>query len=154
MAARARVEEGWGSAGTISPMRVLGLHHVGMAVDDLDEAIDTYGRLFGARVELRGRMEEQGVEAAYLRLGEGRVELVAALAPDTPVGRFLASRGPAMHHVALEVDDIGLALAELSASGANILDPEPRRGLGGYAVGFVHPESLHGVLAEVLAEHG
>ena len=125
-----------------------------MAVEDLDEAIGSWQRLFGAHVELRGRMEDQGVDAAYLRLGSGRVELVSALAPDTPVGRFLASRGPAMHHVALEVDDLGAAIDRLAETGADVLDPEPRRGLAGHAVSFVHPESLHGVLTEVVAHDG
>ncbi|MBW3593711.1 MAG: VOC family protein, partial [Actinobacteria bacterium] len=95
-------------------MQVLGVHHVAMAVEDLDEAIDTWSRLYGARVEVRGTMEEQGVDAAYLKLGSGRVELISALGPETPVGRFLASRGPAMHHVALEVADIGAAIDELA----------------------------------------
>jgi methylmalonyl-CoA/ethylmalonyl-CoA epimerase len=133
-------------------VQVLGVHHVAMAVDDLDEAIQTWSRLYGARIELRGRLEEQGVDAAYLEVGSGRVELVSALGPETPVARFLASRGPAMHHVALEVEDIAAAIDELARNGANVLDPEPRRGLGGHAVSFVHPESHHGVLTEVI-EH-
>ena len=135
-------------------MQVLGVHHVAMAVEDLDEAIATWERLYGAHVELRGRMEEQGVDAVYLRLGSGRVELVSALGPETPVGRFLANRGPAMHHLALEVDDIGVAIDELARSGANVLDVEPRRGLGGHAVSFVHPQSHHGVLTEVVEHDG
>ena len=135
-------------------MQVHGLHHVAMAVDDLDEAVETYARLFGAKVELRGRMEDQGVEAVYLRVGGGRVELVSALGEDTPVGRFLASRGPGMHHVAFEVRDVSAAIGELAACGANVVDAEPRAGLGGHEVSFVHPDSLHGVLAEVVSEHG
>src|SRR5688572_32262231 len=82
------------------------IHHVAMAVEDLDEAVSTYERLFGAQVEMRGRMDDQGVEAAYLLVGDGRVELVTPLADDTPVGRFLAKRGPGMHHVAFEVEDV------------------------------------------------
>jgi methylmalonyl-CoA/ethylmalonyl-CoA epimerase len=135
-------------------VQVLGVHHVAMAVEDLDEAIETWERLYGARVELRDRMDEQGVDAAYLRLGSGRVELVSALGPETPVGRFVASRGPAMHHVALEVADIGAAIDELIGNGANVLDPAPRRGLGGHSVSFVHPESHHGVLTEVVEHDG
>lgn len=122
-----------------------------MAVEDLDEAVETYTRLLGAEVELRGRMEEQGVEAAYLRVGSGRVELVSALGADTPVGRFLAKRGPGVHHVAFEVADTAEAIGELAGSGAEVIDLEPRRGLGGHEVGFVHPDSLHGVLAELVA---
>jgi methylmalonyl-CoA epimerase len=124
-----------------------------MAVEDLDEAVDTYRQLFGAELELRGTLEDQGVEAVYLRLGGSRVELMAALAEDTPVGRFLARRGPGMHHVAFEVEDVRAAVRRLAGDGANVIDPEPRRGLGGHLVSFVHPESVHGVLVEVVA-HG
>jgi methylmalonyl-CoA/ethylmalonyl-CoA epimerase len=134
----------------IAGVDVRDLHHVALAVDDLDGAIETYRRFFGANVELRERNEEQGVEAAYLRVGDGRIELVAPLAADTPVGRFLERHGPGMHHVALVVADVGAAVRELSAAGATVIDAEPRRGIGGHAVAFVHPESLHGVLAEVI----
>jgi methylmalonyl-CoA/ethylmalonyl-CoA epimerase len=126
------------------------VHHVAFAVSDLDAAVQTYERFFGARVELRDRMETEGVEAVYLRVGDGRIELVTPLADDTPVGRFLASRGPGMHHVAFEVPDIARAIEDLSASGAEVIDPEPRPGLAGREVAFVHPDSLHGVLAEVV----
>lgn len=135
-------------------MEVRALHHVAMAVDDLDEAVETYRRLFGAEVELRGRLEDQGVEAVYLRLGEGRIELLAALEEDTPVGRFLARRGPGMHHLAFAVADITAAVAALERSGATVIDLEPRRGMGGHEVSFVHPDTLHGVLAEVISVHG
>lgn len=131
-------------------MEVLGVHHVCMAVDDLERAVDTYTRLFGAEVELRGRIDEQGVDAVYLRVGEDRVELVSPLASDTPVGRFLDRRGPGMHHVAFEVDDVHAAAHELTAAGANVIDGEPRPGFGGKEVVFVHPESIGGVLAEVV----
>jgi methylmalonyl-CoA epimerase len=129
---------------------VRSVHHVAFAVQDLDEAVGTYQRLFGAEVELRGRMEDQGVEAAYLRVGSGRVELMSALAEDTPVGRFLAKRGPGMHHVAYEVPDVATAVRELAAAGADVIDPEPRTGLDGHDVSFVHPDSVHGVLVEVI----
>jgi methylmalonyl-CoA/ethylmalonyl-CoA epimerase len=126
------------------------VHHVAFAVEDLDEAVETYRSLFGAEVELRGRLEDQGVEAVYLRLGTGRVELVSALGEDTPVGRFLAKRGPGMHHVGFAVGDVRAAASQLAADGAQVIDPEPRPGLGGHEVSFVHPDSLHGVLAEVV----
>jgi methylmalonyl-CoA/ethylmalonyl-CoA epimerase len=129
---------------------VRAVHHVAFAVENLDEAVETYRSLFGAEVELRGRLEDQGVEAVYLRLGSGRVELVSALGEDTPVGRFLARRGPGMHHVGYAVEDVSVAVGELEARGANVIDSEPRRGLGGHEVSFVHPDSLHGVLAEVI----
>lgn len=131
-------------------MEVHGVHHVCMAVDDLETAVETYSRLFGAEVELRGRIEEQGVDAVYLRVGAGRVELVSPLRKDSPVGKFLARRGPGVHHVAFEVEDIRAAAQELAANGANVIDEEPRAGLGGKDVVFVHPDTLDGVLAEVV----
>jgi methylmalonyl-CoA/ethylmalonyl-CoA epimerase len=132
-------------------VNVRGVHHVAMAVDDLAEAVETYTRLFGASVEVRGRMEREGVEAVYLRIGSGRVELVSPVAADTAVGRFLSKRGPGMHHVAFEVDDVEAAIGELAAAGAELIDSVPREGLGGHEVSFVHPDSVHGVLAEVVS---
>jgi len=128
-----------------------GIHHLGVAVENLDEAVDTYTRLFGAELEHRQIVTDQGVEAAAMLVGEGRVELLAALGDDTPVGRFLASRGPGMHHVAYEVGDLRAALASLADAGAELIDAEPRPGLFGLEVAFVHPDSVHGVLAEVVA---
>jgi len=132
-------------------MDARGIHHVGMAVVDLDDAVATYRRLFGAEVEHRGRVDDQGIEAAVVLVGESRVELVAATAQDTPVGRFLANRGPGMHHVAFEVGDIRAALASLADAGAELVDEAPRAGLFGLEVAFVHPDSVHGVLAEVVS---
>ncbi len=128
-----------------------GIHHLGVAVDDLDDALATYERLFGAELEHRETVEEQGVEAASLRIGSDRVELLAALGDDTPVGKFLSKRGPGMHHVAFEVDDVGAALDELAAEGAELIDERPRRGLFGLQVAFVHPDAVHGVLAEIVS---
>ena len=130
---------------------MLGIHHVGVAVEDLDEAIETYRRLLGAELEHRDAVPDQGVEAAFLRAGAGRVELLAPTAADSPVGKFLARRGPGMHHVAYEVGDVRAALAELAAAGAELTDAEPRRGLFGLQVAFVHPDSVHGVLTEVVS---
>ena len=132
-------------------MEARGIHHVGVAVADLDAAVVTYERLFGGCVEQRERVEDQGVEAASVRVGASRVELVAALGEDTPVGRFLARRGPGMHHVAYEVDDVAAALAQLRAAGAELIDAEPRLGMFGLQVAFVHPDSVHGVLSEVVS---
>jgi methylmalonyl-CoA epimerase len=128
-----------------------GIHHLGVAVEDLDQALATYERLFGARLEHRETVPEQGVEAASLRIGTGRVELLAALGDETPVGKFLAKRGPGMHHVAYEVADVGAALDELTEQGAELIDAEPRRGLFGLEVAFVHPDAVHGVLAEIVS---
>ena len=132
-------------------MRVRGIHHLGVAVSDLDEAIATYERLFDARLERRDSLAEQGVVAASLFVGEGRVELVAPTGDDTPVGRFLASRGPGMHHVALDTDDVHAALRELAEAGAQLIDESPRPGLFGLEVAFVHPSAVHGVLTEVVS---
>jgi methylmalonyl-CoA/ethylmalonyl-CoA epimerase len=132
-------------------VRVSGIHHVGVAVQNLDEAIATYERLYGARVEHRDALAEQGVEAVSLLLGDSRVELLAATGADTPVGRFLARRGVGMHHVALETDDVEATLQHLAAAGAELIDKIPRRGLYGLEVAFVHPGALHGVLTEVVS---
>jgi methylmalonyl-CoA/ethylmalonyl-CoA epimerase len=132
-------------------MESRGIHHLGVAVPDLDEALATYERLFGARVEHRDTVADQGVEAASVRVGASRVELLAPLCSETPVGRFLASRGPGMHHVAYEVEDILVSLADLEAAGAELIDTAPRRGLFGLQVAFVHPDAVHGVLSEVVS---
>jgi methylmalonyl-CoA/ethylmalonyl-CoA epimerase len=128
-----------------------GIHHVGVAVADLDEAVRTYERLFGGRLEHRARVEDQGVEAASMRVGDSRIELLAALGDDTPVGKFIAKRGPGMHHVAYEVDDVASTLADLAEQGAELIDVAPRKGLFGLEVAFVHPDSVHGILSEVVA---
>lgn len=128
-----------------------GIHHLGVAVTDLDEAIATYEQLFHARLEHREPLREQGVEAASMLVGEGRVELVTPTGDDTPVGRFLARRGPGMHHIALSTDDLRAALDELESQGAQLIDHVPRQGLFGLEVAFVHPDSVHGVLTEVVA---
>jgi methylmalonyl-CoA/ethylmalonyl-CoA epimerase len=130
---------------------VRGIHHVGVAVTDLDEAIATYETLFGARLEYRQPLVEQGVEAASVLVGESRIELVTPTGDDTPVGRFLARRGPGMHHVALETENLLATLERLDAEGAHLIDRTPRRGLFGLEVAFVHPDSVHGVLTEVVA---
>jgi methylmalonyl-CoA/ethylmalonyl-CoA epimerase len=133
-------------------MEALRIHHLGVAVDDLDEAVGTYERLFGARIEHRATVVDQGVEAASLRLGESRVELLASLGEETPVGKFLAKRGPGMHHVAYEVEDLPGTLRRLSDQGAELIDAAPRSGLFGLQVAFVHPDAAHGVLAELVAQ--
>ena len=132
-------------------MRPSGIHHLGVAVTDLDDALATYASLFGGALEHRDVVPEQGVEAASMLLGTGRVELLAPLAEDTPVGRFLAKRGPGVHHVAYEVADLEAALSDLSAAGAELIDTAPRVGLFGLQVAFVHPDAVHGVLTEVVS---
>jgi len=130
---------------------VRGIHHLGVAVTDLDEAIVTYESLFGARLEHRAPIADQGVEAASMLVGASRIELLTPTGGDTPVGRFLTNRGPGLHHVALETDDLRATLAELESAGAQLVDGVPRRGLFGVEFAFVHPDSVHGVLTEVVA---
>jgi methylmalonyl-CoA/ethylmalonyl-CoA epimerase len=129
------------------------IHHLGVAVEDLDEALDTYGRLFGAELEHREAVPDQGVEAAVVRVGGSRVELLASLGDETPVGKFLSNRGPGMHHVAYEVANLRAELERLQSAGAELIDEEPRQGLYGLEVAFVHPDAVHGVLSE-LVSHG
>lgn len=131
-------------------MEALRIHHLGVAVEDLDEAVESYERLFGATVEHRATVEDQGVEAASVRLGESRVELLASLGEETPVGKFLAKRGQGMHHVAYEVADLPAALRQLLEGGVELIDDAPREGLFGLQVAFVHPDSVHGVLSELV----
>jgi methylmalonyl-CoA epimerase len=129
------------------------IHHLGVAVENLDEALDTYGRLFGAQLEHRELVSDQGVEAAGVRIGQGRIELLASLGDETPVGKFLSKRGPGMHHVAYEVANLPDELDRLRTEGVELIDDQPRSGLYGLEVAFVHPESVHGVLSE-LVSHG
>ena len=131
-------------------MSFRGVHHVGFAVADLDEAVATYRRLFGAALEHRETVAEQGVEAASVLVGASRIELLSPTADDTPVGRFLGGRGPGMHHVAYEVADVRAVLAGLERAGAELIDQVPRHGLFGLEVAFVHPDAVHGVLTEVV----
>jgi len=120
-------------------------------VADLDASIATYRRLFGAELELRETIEDQGVDTALLRIGDDRIELLASRAPDSPVGRFLDRRGPGMHHVAFEVIDVAGELEKLAADGAELIDERPRTGLMGRDIAFVHPHATGGVLAELIA---
>ena len=132
-------------------MSSTGIHHLGVAVANLDEAIDTYSRLFGAELELRETVDDQGVETALMKVGDGRIELLASLEPDTPVGRFIDRRGPGMHHVAFEVADVGSELDRLAAGGTELIDERPRAGLMGREIAFIHPHATGGVLAELVA---
>jgi methylmalonyl-CoA/ethylmalonyl-CoA epimerase len=128
-----------------------GIHHLGIAVENLDEAVSTYERLFGA--ELEGRDEGEGLRAANVLVGDARIELLEAQRADTPIGKFIAKRGPGMHHVAYAVDDIDSELELLKAGGAELIDERPRAGLFGHQIAFTQPDSVHGVLTELVA-HG
>jgi methylmalonyl-CoA/ethylmalonyl-CoA epimerase len=124
--------------------------HVGVAVEDLDAALQLYRDAYAMEVVHREVVEEQGVEAVLLDVGENHVELLRPLAPDTPVGRFLAARGPGMHHVAYQVADIDTTLAALREQGLRLIDETPRIGIRGSRVAFLHPKSSGGVLTEIV----
>jgi methylmalonyl-CoA/ethylmalonyl-CoA epimerase len=128
------------------------IDHVGLAVSDLEEAIDLHVNVYGLALVHRETVESQGVEAALLDVGENHVELLAPLHDDTPVGKFLAKRGPGMHHVAYEVADLPAAIDQLASDGAELIDEAPRKGLFGLQVAFVHPDSAHGVLSEIVTD--
>jgi len=124
------------------------IHHVGVAVEDLEAAIELYTNNFGAELTHRASNEKDGLTAAFLRAGEAEVELIQPLREDTPVGKFLANRGPGLHHIAIAVKDIHQAIAEARANGLEMIDQEPRIGLHGTRIAFVHPKSVGGVLTE------
>jgi methylmalonyl-CoA/ethylmalonyl-CoA epimerase len=128
------------------------LHHVGVAVEDLDAAIDMYTKNFGAELTHRASNDADGLEAAFLQMGSAEIELLAALRDDTAVGKFLAKRGPGLHHVAYAVPDVAAALSDARAAGMELIDVVPRVGLHGVPIGFVHPKSVGGVLTEFVEE--
>jgi methylmalonyl-CoA/ethylmalonyl-CoA epimerase len=128
------------------------IDHIGVAVADLDEALALHEQTYGMPVVHRETIESQGVEAVLLDVGENHVELLRPLAGDTPVGRFLARRGPGLHHVAYQVEDIEAALEELRARGIRLIDEAPRTGIRRTRVAFLHPLASGGVLTE-LVEH-
>ena len=133
----------------------IGIHHIGVAVADLDAAAARYAQLVGARVDHRAESEELGTRALALRTPEGpMVELVAPLHDDTPVGRFLAKRGEGMHHIAYEVADVDAEVARLVADGVEMVDERPRPGLFGLQVAFIHPDAAMGVLLELVQPGG
>ena len=126
------------------------IDHIGVATDDLDRAIALYEGALGMPVAHRETVESQGVEAVLLDVGEGHVELLRPLGPDTAVGKYLESRGPGLHHVAYAVDDIEGVLERLRDAGLELIDAEPRVGIRDSRVAFVHPSSTGGVLTEII----
>jgi methylmalonyl-CoA/ethylmalonyl-CoA epimerase len=127
-----------------------GLHHIGVAVTDLDASIDLYVKAFGGELVHRETNEREGLEAAFIRTGSGEVELMSAIRDDSPVGKFLARRGPGLHHVAYAVDDIESALRQAKSAGVELIDSEPRAGMHGGRIAFLHPRSVGGVLTELV----
>jgi methylmalonyl-CoA/ethylmalonyl-CoA epimerase len=130
------------------------IDHIGIAVEDLDAAIALYEQTAGMALVHREVVTEQGVEAVLLDVGENHVELLAPLGPDTPVGKFLAKRGPGLHHVAYQVTDIAQTLTQLSAAGIQLIDQTPRIGIRQSQVAFVNPRSTGGVLTEIVQPAG
>jgi methylmalonyl-CoA/ethylmalonyl-CoA epimerase len=128
------------------------LHHVGVAVDDMDAAIEMYENVFGAELVHRAVNESEGLEAAFLRAGDGEDELMRPTREDSPVGKFVARRGTGLHHVAYAVGDIDKALAHARAAGLQLIDETPRRGMHGTRIAFIHPKSVGGVLTELVEE--
>jgi len=130
---------------------VLGrIDHIGVAVEDLEEAVSLYRERLGMPEQHRETVEEQGVEAVLLEIGEGHVELLSPLSPETAVGKFLEKRGPGLHHVAYRTDDIDAALQTAREAGLRLIDEEPRIGIRNSRVAFVHPKSTGGVLTELV----
>ena len=126
------------------------IDHIGVAVEDLDAALALYDAELDLAVVHRETVEAQGVEAVLLDVGENHVELLCPLSPETPVGKFLASRGPGLHHVAYQTADIEAELARLKAAGLRLIDETPRTGIRNSRVAFVHPKSTGGVLTELV----
>lgn len=126
------------------------IDHVGVAVEDLEASVEHYRRMFGLEPVHRERVESQGVEEVLFAVGESFIQLLGALAPQTPVGRFLAKRGPGVHHVGYRVASVAEALASLREQGVRLIDEEPRAGSRGTTIAFVHPAAIGGVLLELV----
>lgn len=126
------------------------IDHIGIATNSIEEGLAVWRDALGLEVDSTEQVAEQGVKVCMLAAGDTHVELLEPLRPDTPVGKFLAKRGPGMHHIAVEVKDISASLADLKNRGARLIDETPRVGAGGCLVAFVHPSSTNGVLLELV----
>lgn len=135
-------------------MTMRALDHVGIAVRSLDDSLPLFESITGGKGYGREAVESQGVEVVFLGEGEGRLELLAPLRPDSPVAKFLEKRGPGMHHLCYRVADVAAELARYQAEGAELIDRVPRSGAHGHRVAFLHPRSTGGVLVELLEQHG
>jgi methylmalonyl-CoA/ethylmalonyl-CoA epimerase len=129
---------------------IVDVDHVGIAVNDLDAEVERYRRMLGVEPAHRERVEDQGVEEVLFAVGTSFIQLLGALGPDTPVGSFLAKRGPGVHHVAYRVDDVAAALTRLRDEGVRPIDEVPRRGSRDTLIAFVHPKDMSGVLVELV----
>lgn len=130
------------------------IDHIGVAVEDLDAAIALHEATYGMALVHRETVPEQGVEAVLLDVGENHIELLAPLGEDTPVGKFLAKRGPGLHHIAYQVPDIDATLATLAEAGLPLIDKQPRVGIGGSRVAFLEPKGTGRVLTEIVQPVG
>lgn len=130
------------------------IDHIGVAVEDIDAAIELYEGSFEMKLAHRETVDSQGVEAVLLDVGEGHVELLAPLGPETPVGKYMAKNGAGLHHVAYAVDDIDATLEKLAAAGLQLIDSKPRVGIRDSRVAFLHPRSTGGVLTEIVEPAG
>ena len=128
------------------------IDHVGIAVEDLDAAVEHYERTLGVEPTHRERVEDQGVEEVLFAIGDSFIQLLGSLGPDTPVGRFLQKRGPGVHHIGYRVSSVSAALAHLRQEGVRLIDEEPRPGSRGTTIAFIHPEGMGGVLVELVEE--
>lgn len=128
------------------------LDHIGIAVDDLDGAVAHYRRTLGVEPTHRERVADQGVEEVLFAAGSSFIQLLGSLGPSTPVGRFLNTNGPGMHHLAYRVDDIEAALEHLRAEGVRLIDEHGRPGSRGTTIAFLHPRAMDGVLVELVQE--
>lgn len=126
------------------------IDHIGIATRELEDGLAVWRDALGLKVDATEEVTEQGVRVAMLQIGETHVELLEALRPDSPVARFIEKRGPGIHHIAVEVEDIHASLGELKRKGARLVDETPRVGAGGCLVAFVHPSSTNGVLLELV----
>ncbi len=133
---------------------ILDIDHIGIAVDDLEGSVERYRRTLGVEPSHRERVEDQGVEEVLFPAGTSFIQLLGSLGTDTPVGRFLATRGPGVHHVAYRVDDVAASLARLRGEGVRLVDEVPRRGSRDTLIAFVHPKEMGGVLIELVQVAG
>ena len=133
---------------------IVDIDHVGIAVDDLEGSVERYRRSLGVEPSHRERVEDQGVEEVLFPAGTSFIQLLGSLGADTPVGRFLATRGPGVHHVAYRVDDVAASLDRLRGQGVRLVDEVPRRGSRDTLIAFVHPKEMGGVLVELVQVAG
>jgi len=134
----------------LRPRMLSTIDHIGIAVEDIDSAVSMYRDALKLELVHRETITEQGVEAVLFDVGDGHVELLRPLGPETAVGKFLSRRGPGIHHIAYRVDDVEAAIGELAAAGLRLIDERPRRGIRNSRVAFLHPASTGGVLTEIV----